>query len=475
MADESVRSLLATLGFEVDTTGADQFEARFKKLGTSITSIATKIDGISPKFDKKKGKARGTTFGAAIKKAFLSALKIKEGEFDKALKPDKSKGGQKGGKGSPEELGKTFGQRFKRAFLSNIKIKEGGLKEFTESLKKGLSKSILAVKNIALAAAAAASAVAVKSVLKFKDVESAEFALETQTQFRKGVDFSEVKQKITDIEKETEFVFSKLDILQGLETGLKKTGEFAFPLENMSQMIRKAKNFNTELDTMVSLFSDFIQFGVNIVPLEKVGFFFRRQTEAIQRQGTGFGPLAQPTRKSLVEKFFDRTSEADKKRFLEYLKTTGAFFDQTGAFIEGKTETFGRKISKGAKGAIEFLNIDPKSLREQDKKIDAGEFDLDKMIPAAAALFEKIISFADPFLGRGKALTPRDTSRPVQKLTFESKVTQIFNNGDPETVRKAAKDGTKEGFNEAAGQWVKDAAQMELRKTVDKGLPLTAQ
>lgn len=44
MADESVRSLLVELGYDVDTTGADRFKSSFKRLETSLAGISRRME-----------------------------------------------------------------------------------------------------------------------------------------------------------------------------------------------------------------------------------------------------------------------------------------------------------------------------------------------------------------------------------------------------------------------------------------------
>lgn len=461
MADESVRSLLATLGFEVDNTGADQFEARFKKLESSLVSISAKINKL-PKLNNKKAFIKGLLFGQSIKKGIQSGM------------------------------------------LFN---KKTGFGAFQSSLLVGLAGAFRVAKIAALAASAALVAGLFKSVLVFKNIDDATRSLTFQAKV-KGLDFSVIERDLEKTRKDIGSVFTKLEVFQAVEVGLKKTGGFGFVKNNLEVLTKVAKGMNMELSDTVDIFGAFIQTGTNITELEKFGFFFREQTEAIQRQGTGFGNIAQATRAGLMLEFLAGIDPVASQIFEEYKDSLSGQLDQVGVFLSEKGEEVGRKASSAFLVGMKFIGADVSSLREIDKKIkgdaffpDLGEISKDikesvkipdkeeqfnLLLKATKFLNEKSFDFFDAIgfplerTGSLKNTTKKSGGRSMGGFSVMGEEGKLINstvtnnntfniNGvtDPEAVSVAVDEKLK--------KVIKDAAQMELRKTVDKGLPLTAQ
>lgn len=320
MADESVRSLLATLGFEVDNTAADQFEARFKKLESTVRTIAKRIDAIKPKFDKKRGKKAGFSFGKALKKAIV-------GGFE------------------------------------SVKFKPG--KQITKSLKAGLKKAFKAAKVIAIAGAAALAAAAGKGLLRFTDIESAEAALTFKAE-KKGVDFLEIKKQLDAVRKSTGDVVDELEVLQALDIGFELTGDFKGVADNMGDVIKFSRVLNKDLAEVQTQFSTFIKTGGNLDELKKFGFFDQKQIEALKRSGTGFGPLAEETRARQLSELIAAEVPRLEKAFNRYNKSNAAFIDKSTTLLQEKTAEFGEDLTRRARNLAARFGIipDPRGISE---------------------------------------------------------------------------------------------------------------
>lgn len=331
MADESIRSLIATLGFEVDTTGADQFDARFKKLEGTAGLIAANLKKFIPGLsDQKAGFLSGILLGKSIRKGVRDGLVID---------------------------------------------KKRGFARFQTSLLAGLAGAFRVARLAAIAGAAAITAGLFLSVLKFKDVEEATRSLDFQARV-KGLDFSKILKDLELIRNEMG-VIEKLDMFQAIEVGLKKTGGFEFVSKNLELLTKIATGMNMTLADTVDVFGTFIQTGTNITELEKFGFFFRKQTEAIQKAATGFGPLSEAVRAGLLQQFLTGIEPLASEVFKEFEKSfsgTGAKFN---VFFADLQELVGSEAAPLILTGLKATGFDPATLQEDLRKFKEdplGEF-----------------------------------------------------------------------------------------------------
>lgn len=408
MADESVRSLLATLGFELDSTKADQFEARFKKLESTIGTIAKRIDSFKPKFDGPGGAKKGKKFGNRIKKAFLKALKL-----------------------------------------------DKGLPGFTKSLRAGLGKAFKFARIAAIAGAAAIVATVGKGLLKFTDVQGAKFALRFQAE-NLGVDFDKILEKLKDVREETGNVVDELDTLQALNVGFQLTGNFENVAENMASVIKFASVLNKDLSEVQQTFSEFVLTGGNLADLKKFGFFDQAQIEALKKAGTGFGPIAERERTRLLDVKIAEQIDRLNKAFKEFGGTNAAFIAKMKVLASEGLVKVGKGVTRDLRKAAEFLGITTETPREIINTIQVP-ISKEQALQAREAGLQRRKEFLDR---PTEPSTTNKTNTVNQTNTINQNNTININGADTEKVRKVV------------GEVIKDAAQIELRKTPDKALPI---
>ncbi len=331
MADESIRSLLATLGFEVDTTGADQFEARFKKLESSVREVSKRISAFDPKFKKNRAPNRARKLGEKIKKSFFKGLRVKPGGFDR----------------------------------------------FTRSIKSGISKSFRVARIAAVAGAAAIAATIGKGLFKFTDVESAKASLRFQAE-NLEIDFDKILEQLEKVKENTKGVVDELDILQALNVGFQLTNNMEDVAENMEQVIKFSKVLNKDVAEVQQLISSFVTTGAT-TGLRQMGFYTQQELEAIKRSGTGFETLSESARTKIInEKLAEQISRLEAA-FKKYEGTNAAFIAKSKTIVGEGLITLGGEITTKVREVIE--TDDPMSLIKRGAQTTWDEFigDIEKV------------------------------------------------------------------------------------------------
>jgi hypothetical protein len=299
---ESIRSLTVKLGYDIDTTGADIFKARFKRVADDTKRIADRLDkAFQPK---------------PAKRAIKGPLEKRLDRLNKKIN--------------------TFKQNLKKAFKIDKGI-ENDLKLVANKVKAGFDK----IKVVALAGAAAVAAAGAKVFTGFADIEQARVALE----FRAGDDFEQLSNRINKVREETGGVVSELDALNAFNLGADVIGDFDFLADNFGTVIKLAKVLGKDVGEVQQAFATFIASGSNLQELVKFGFFTPEQIDALKKASTDFSQQGLETRKTLLGAKISEGAPRLQESFNDFLTKSNATLDRLTTNLEDTTVIVGKKLN----------------------------------------------------------------------------------------------------------------------------------
>lgn len=311
MADETIRSLIVKLEYDVDSTGADRFKSSFKQLSDSINRLASNVEkNLSPKKLVKIGplERRVRLLGKRFKKSLRQALRLSPSQF-KALESD--------------------------------------LKFIGKNVKKAFDKAKVA----ALAGAAALAAVVTKSFKGFANVEQARLALE----FRVGDGFEEVLERINKVRESTGNVVSELEALNALNLGVDIAGDLDGLIDNFDDVIKLSKILGKDVGEVQQAFATFITTGSNLQELVKFGFFTPEQIEALQKQGTDLGAQGISARRTQLQAKIQERQPEIQEKFNRFLSLSNATLDRLGTSAEDASKAIGERLNPAINEAAKTL------------------------------------------------------------------------------------------------------------------------
>lgn len=298
---ESIRSLTVKLGYDVDTTGADIFKARFKSLTSSLQSISK-----------------------SLQRQLAPKKLIKIGPLERRIK--------------------LFGTRFRRAMRKALRLSPkqfSNLEKDLAFLGKKVKAGFDRIKVIALAGAAAIAAATFKIFTGFADIEQARLSLE----FRAGDRFDEVSEKLKKIREETGGVVSELDALNAFNLGADIIGDFDFLADNFGTVIKLAKVLGKDVGEVQQAFANFIATGSNLQELVKFGFFTPQQIDALRKASTDFSQQGLETRKALLGVKIAEGAPRLQEKFNKFLDLSNASIDKFKTTVEDTTVIIGEKLN----------------------------------------------------------------------------------------------------------------------------------
>lgn len=333
MAEETIRSIVVKLGYEVDTTGSDIFKSRFESFQKALEQIAENTrKSLKPKkmFPIGPLEKRVRLMGKRLRRQIRKSLRI-----------------------SP----------------ANFKKLESDLKFISTVVKKGFdkAKTVAIAGGVALAGALAAGA---KVFTGFATVEQARGSLE----FRAGDQFDEILKKIDEVRgmKGIKGLISELDTLNAINLGADIIGDLDFIVGNFETVVKLAKVLGKDVGEVQQAFSTFIATGTNLQELVKFGFFTPEQIDALSKASTDFSQQGLETRKQLLSGKIEEAKPRLDENFEKFTKRSQATIDRLGVATEDTIKIIGEKLNPAINKIVNGLTISVDKYREELKK--SGSF-----------------------------------------------------------------------------------------------------
>jgi len=329
---ESIRSLTVKLGYDVDTTGADIFKARFKTLAADAKRTA---DILERAF---KPKTKG---------------KVTKGPLEQRI----------------DRLNRKI-KIFKRNLARSFKIDKGiqkDLKFAGDKLKAGFDN----LKVIALAGAAAIAAASVKVFTNFADIQQAKLTLAFRTSESQASSFIE---KIGKITKETGGLVTQLDAINAVSFGGNITDQTQFFVDNLSKIIKLSKVAGIDFREASDAIARFIETGSGLDDLVKFEIISATQKEAIVKSKSqgAIGAQGIASRTSQVGGFLREGAPRVDTFFEKFTKTGNATIDKLKANAEELTVLVGEKLNPSVNSYVTTIINGISLLR---KAINTSSFD----------------------------------------------------------------------------------------------------